>query len=445
MLISSEMDTTTYYLLEKIRRNETLSLYEIFSYVILIPLLSLVITRSQEYLRSMLIMIKNFFVKKNILKLESTKVVSSERRDDNFGITSRTIFALNEMVLNKTNIKCEKSMYYDQWEDEFVTIVTKCKDVNIGNGIYLTASENIEKQDKYNLYQIVYELKSNSVNLNVYIQDILKTYKKTLKKNHDCLFHYIYNGEEDGFKRYKLSDPVKKPSLETFDHLINEHTERLKKDITRLKDIEYYKRTGLKRKKGYLFFGEPGCGKTSTVMAMANFDKRHVVEVPLTRIKKNREIEDIINMKFNNMKKEKVILLFDEIDRAFKKLKEDKDEKIEFATTKSVIEDEFNLGSFLSRLDGIGNYEGMIMVATTNNIDNLDPALYRELRLTPVKFDYCRKEDIKKMIEKFYDIEVSDEEMEYIPDRKVSPAKMKLWLEQYEDNYDDLMNFMKNL
>jgi hypothetical protein len=439
------MDTTTYYLLEKIRRNEALSLYEIFSYVILIPFLSLIITRSQEYLRNILIVVKNFFVKKNILKLESTKVVSSERRDDNFGVTSRTIFALNEIVLNKTNINCEKSMYYDQWEDEFVTIVTKCKDVYIGNDVYLTASENIEKQDKYNLYQIVYELKSNSVNLNVYIQDILKTYKKILKKNHHCLFHYIYNGEEDGFKRYKLSDPIKKPSLETFDHLINEHTERLKKDITRLKDIEYYKRTGLKRKKGYLFFGEPGCGKTSTVMAMANFDKRHVVEVPLTRIKKNREIEDIINMKFNNMKKDRVILLFDEIDRAFKKLKEN-DDKVEVNTinTKSSIDDEFNLGTFLSRLDGIGNYEGMIMVATTNNIDNLDPALYRELRLTPIKFNFCRKEDIKKMIENFYDIEVNDKEMEYIPDRKISPAKMKLWLEQYEDDYDGLISFIKN-
>jgi SpoVK/Ycf46/Vps4 family AAA+-type ATPase len=108
------------------------------------------------------------------------------------------------------------------------------------------------------------------------------------------------------------------------------------------------------------------------------------------------------------------------------------------------MDDEFNLGTFLSRLDGIGNYEGMIMIATTNNIDNLDPALYRELRLTPIKFDFCRKEDIKEMVEDFYDIEVSEKEMEYIPDRKISPAKMKLWLEQYEDNYDGFISFIKN-
>lgn len=436
------MDTTTYYLLEKIRRNETLTFYEIFSYIILIPLLSYTISRSQEYLKNVVIYLKQFCVRTNILKLESTKLVSSERRDDNFGVTSRTIFALNHIVLNKLNLKCEKSMYYDKWEDEFITIVVKCKNIYIGNGVYLTSSETVEKQDKFTLYQLKYELSSSSVNLNEYIQNIMKEYKKDLnKKNNESLFHYIYGGEDEGFKKYKLSDN-KKPSLETFDHIINEHSEKLKKDIIRLKDVEYYKRTGLKRKKGYLFYGEPGCGKTSTVMAMANFDNRHIIEVPLTRIKKNREIEDIINMKITKLKKDKVIILFDEIDRAFKKL----NDKINTTTTdiKSNInmDDEFNLGSFLSRLDGIGNYEGMIMIATTNNIDNLDPALYRELRLTPIKFDFCRKEDIKKMVEDFYDIEL--EEMESIPNRKIAPAKMKLLLEQYDNDYDGLISFIKN-
>jgi SpoVK/Ycf46/Vps4 family AAA+-type ATPase len=438
------MDTTTYYLLEKIRRNDTLTLYEIFSYIILIPLLSYTISRSQEYLKNIVIYLKQFCVRTNILKIESTKLVSSERRDDNFGVTSRTIFGLNNVILNKLNIKCEKSMYYDQWEDEFITIVVKCNNLHIGNGVYLTASEMVEKQDKYTLYQLKYELSSKSVNLNEYIQHIMKVYKKDVnKKNNECLFHYIYGGEDEGFKKYKLSD-YKRPSLETFDHIINEHSEKLKKDILRLKDISYYKRTGLKRKKGYLFYGEPGCGKTSTVMAMANFDSRHIIEVPLTRIKKNREIEDIINMKITKLKKDKVIILFDEIDRAFKKLKDD---KVEVNTTtnniKSNMDDEFNLGSFLSRLDGIGNYEGMIIIATTNNIDNLDPALYRELRLTPIKFDCCRKVDIREMVENFYDIEVSDKEMECIPDRKIAPSKIKLWLEQYEDDYDGFMKLLE--
>lgn len=57
----------------------------------------------------------------------------------------------------------------------------------------------------------------------------------------------------------------------------NEHTQMFINDINKLKDIEYYKEHGLKRKKGYLFHGEPGCGKTSTVVAIALYDERHIV------------------------------------------------------------------------------------------------------------------------------------------------------------------------
>ena len=48
-------------------------------------------------------------------------------------------------------------------------------------------------------------------------------------------------------------------------------------DIKRLRDIEYYQKNGIKRKKGYLFYGHPGCGKTLSVIAMALEDNRHIL------------------------------------------------------------------------------------------------------------------------------------------------------------------------
>ena len=39
----------------------------------------------------------------------------------------------------------------------------------------------------------------------------------------------------------------------TFSNLESEHNTMLIKDINRLKDLEYYKKTGNRRKKGYLF------------------------------------------------------------------------------------------------------------------------------------------------------------------------------------------------
>ena len=308
------------------------------------------------------------------------------------------------------------------------------------------------------------------------MNDCLSVYNSRLNAyNKDKLWHYVYIQEEI-FRRTLISDIKNNPNTETFDKMFNEHSQQIQKDILRLKDLNYYSRTGLKRKKGYLFYGEPGCGKTSTVMAMANFDKRHIIEVPLSRVKSNQELEDILNLNypmFEDFNKDEVIILFDEIDcnnDALSKREntktEDKDKK-EFdkelvnsiGELKTLIKEEnstnlakitfqtLDIGTILSRLDGIGNYNGLIIVATTNHKDKLDPAIYRELRLTPIQFDYSRKEDMINMIEHFYDIKLKDNEKLKIPDRnaKISPAKFRVWLEKYEDNYKDLLKYLSTV
>ena len=40
----------------------------------------------------------------------------------------------------------------------------------------------------------------------------------------------------------------------------------------------------------------PGCGKTSAVIAMANYGKRHIIEIPMSRIKTNGDIEEILSL-----------------------------------------------------------------------------------------------------------------------------------------------------
>merc|ERR1719510_1567738 len=43
----------------------------------------------------------------------------------------------------------------------------------------------------------------------------------------------------------------------------------------------------------FLFHGEPGCGKTSTIKAIANLTQRHIVSVPLKNVK---TVEDLYNV-----------------------------------------------------------------------------------------------------------------------------------------------------
>jgi len=213
----------------------------------------------------------------------------------------------------------------------------------------------------------------------------------------------------------------------------------------------------LKRKKGWLFHGYPGCGKTASVMAISNMDQRHVIEIPLSRVKSNKELEKLLRLsKINeiDISPDKVIYLFDEIDREMtgqtitESIQEEEQKcasNVLVIPSLSTKKDELSIGSILSRLDGIGNYNGLIIIATTNNKDNLDPALYRDLRLTPVFFQHLRQEDSIKIIEKFYERKLTPQEIMCIPDQKgnLSPARLRVLLEKYRRDISLLLNELK--
>ena len=52
----------------------------------------------------------------------------------------------------------------------------------------------------------------------------------------------------------------------------------------------WYLEHGIPYMFGLLLHGEPGCGKTSTIKAIANMTQRHIVSVPLKNIKKMSEL-----------------------------------------------------------------------------------------------------------------------------------------------------------
>ena len=265
------------------------------------------------------------------------------------------------------------------------------------------------------------------------------------------------------------------------------------RDLKRLKDLEYYKKTGHKRKKGYLFHGPPGCGKTSSVVAMALEDKRHIMEISMSRIKTNEELEQIFNIaEIHGIKidKSQLILLFDEIDTGTNILKKRKNEyddddseseseksqeevikenemKESLAKKDEIISklilaknidndsvtnynsnsDAAHLGCILSRFDGVGSYNGLIIIATTNCKEALSPALYRNGRLNPVFFDYIDQDNIIKIIEDYYDVKLSEKEIAKLPNKKskLSFSSIRKYIEDFENNLDELLNYLETL
>lgn len=361
--------------------------------------------------------------------------------------------------------------------------------IHLEDDIYLNLNiEEINNSDKNNqhsnsnstlTWKIIMKLKSykyTPLQLQDFITKCILQYDNyTTNKNKDKTYHFIYQGKEkDGLKfSTKIISDFNNPELqnyETFDNIFHSNKDLIIRDIDKLKDIEYYKRTGLKRKKGYLFYGKPGTGKTSTVMAMSNYDKRHIIEVQLHRVKTNNEFEQILNLstingiKFNP---DNVIIFFDEIDIGTKLSRNIQEslqpiqslENISLeggkVSSKSIkkesdiinIEsiDKLNIGTLLSRLDGIGNYAGIIIIGATNDISCVDKALYRDGRLNLINFDNATSDDLKNIIEKYYQIKLNESQLKIISNinMKISHAKIRLKLEHFE-TIDDLIEILSD-
>jgi len=365
-------------------------------------------------------------------------------------------------------------------------IINYGKNIKIDNDLFIdfnyyaieTSKES--KSDGNWKVNIVLKSKNRTITeINKFINQCIKQFDEFLEeKSKNKIYHFIYQGKDKSndkklnFSTSILSDfsDEDKTNYETFKNIYSEHKEMILKDISRLKDINYFKKTGNKRKKGYLFYGPPGCGKTSSVIAMALEDKRHIIEISMSRIKTNEELELLFNVsEINGIKiqKNKVILLFDEIDTGSKLLKKregehhDDDQKIDKKdeiiyrlmnkdndddmTFKK--DDQVHLGCVLSRFDGVGSYNGLIIVATTNCKEKLSPALYRNGRLNPVFFDYISRDQIKQMIEDYFNKKLSSEEILKLPCKssKISHSSLRKYLEDYETNLDELLEFLNTL
>ncbi len=395
---------------------------------------------------------------------------------------SRNALFFTDQVTNKINKEVNINYILDDKEnikvsdDIYIDVVTYKMSSN--NGDNKTSSADINWRVDLSIKSKVLSIEK----IKEFISDSVREFKEfEEKKNANKIYHFIYQGWDDNKDIPKFSTSIlsnleieSQKNFEKFESLFSEHKESLMKSINRLKDIEYYKRTGMKRKIGYLFYGPPGCGKTSHVVAMANYDNSHIIEIPMSRVKKNKEIESILNISSINgitIEKEKLIIFFDEIDQAGKalakregeKTEEEKENKEESNTKDLMLmsllssksdnanifdkkDDQLNLGCVLSRLDGIGNYNGLKIIAATNCKDKLSPALYRHGRLTPMFFDYCRKEDIINMIEHYYQIKLSEEQKTKIPDKshQISPATIRKYLEDYEEDSKGLINYLHN-
>lgn len=345
------------------------------------------------------------------------------------GHQQNNVTAMSYMVENCNDIQLDDDMHVDIYRTESKETQNSEKDKIINNDICATL-----KTKKRNINDIKEKINKMIADYDIYVNN----------KNKHKIYHFVYQGSNSKFTQKLLSNFQNdaEKNYETFDCLFSDQKETLIKSIDKLKDIEYFKKTGCKRKMSFLFYGPYGCGKTCHVSALANYSHRHIIEIPLSRVKTNKEFERILNItQINDVSftNDNIILLFDEIDQLLRNL-----DKRSSKTSEE--NDDIHIGFILSRLDGIGNYNGLVVIGTTNYKDKLPPALYRHGRMTPLYFGYLTKKNMQDVIEFNYDMKLTQDQIDKIPeDKNITPVVIRYYIDLHDKHsVDKLLETLNN-
>ena len=122
-----------------------------------------------------------------------------------------------------------------------------------------------------------------------------------------------------------------------------------------------YHELGIPYRRGFIFAGPPGCGKTLTLKVLAK-----TIEVPVVALQVRATLKDSdLGRAFDAAaQRAPAMLMFEDLDR--------------LVTCQDV-----GVSYFLNLLDGLRVTEGIMVIATANYPQNLDPAL----SLRPSRFD----------------------------------------------------------
>ena len=214
-----------------------------------------------------------------------------------------------------------------------------------------------------------------------------------------------------------------------------------------LENRAWYDKKGIPYTLGFMFHGDPGTGKTSTVKAIANEGRRHIINVQLSEIKTKAQLQhlffnDEIHV-YNGTNTEKYTIpvserlyVIEDIDamgdtvlrREWKKpqqaSKPKKEEDAWLDREKETEKESLDLSFLLNLLDGTLEANGRILIITTNFPERIDRALIRPGRVDMiVKFKKCSRAILHEMVESFYEETVEIPE-DVSLDYKWTPAEV---------------------
>jgi hypothetical protein len=257
----------------------------------------------------------------------------------------------------------------------------------------------------------------------------------------------------------------------SFENVFFEQRQKVKKHVQFfLTRRDWYEKKGIPYTLGFMFHGGPGTGKTSTVKAIANTARRHIVNVHLSEIKSKSQLRHLffndeihvmngtITERYTIPVHERLYVIEDIDAMGDTVLKREWKKPVPVEEKKKPsgdpwmdrendddIKEPIDLSFLLNLLDGTLEANGRILAVSSNFPERIDKALIRPGRIDMIiHFKKCNRVILQEMVNSFYDVDLDDwtnEELEY----KWSPAEVNQILFRNFDKPDDAIEELKTL
>lgn len=226
-------------------------------------------------------------------------------------------------------------------------------------------------------------------------------------------------------------------------YLRKKDKEKLVSSLYQFKEKKHIlKSLGLQNKLNILLYGEPGTGKSSTIQSIATYLQRNIYYIDLKEAQTNQDLQMMFEYVNKNVQNGGIIVLED-ID-AMTNVVLKRSNEITESTTSEIINNQNNklsLEYLLNILQGTLTLDNSIFIVTTNHIQKLDPAFYRDGRFdVKIELKLCDHYQINSIYKKMLGRDLREEIIRKIKEDAYSPATIIYHIKNYiftPDTSDD--------